>query len=244
MARSPQEVQQQIEGLLPFMTTPFAADGEVDIPCFREHLGYLLQAFEDRPSCFFVCCGTGEFWSLSLNEYRDLVRAAVAEVGAEVPIVAGVGYGTPLALEFARAATEAGVDALLVFPPYLASGPQEGLYEHYATIAAATPLGIMVYHRDNAVFQPSTVARLVENHPNVIGLKDGYGDLDVLAEIRRLIGDHFLLMNGMPTAEVYAKAIPRRASAPTLPVASSFCPNWPGPWIMLWSAWMNPRSIA
>lgn len=229
MARSPQQVQRQAQGLLPFMTTPFAADGQADIPCFREHLRHLLEAYEDKPSCFFVCCGTGEFWSLGLEEYRRLVQAAVAEAGAELPIVAGVGYGTPLALEFTRAATEAGADALLVFPPYLASGPQEGLYRHYAAIAAATPLGIMVYHRDNAVFQPQTVARLVEEHPNVIGLKDGYGDLDLLAEMRRLIGDGFLLMNGMPTAETYAKDYTQAGIRAYSPSGIEFLPElaWP-----------------
>ena len=205
MARSAAELSAQVRGLLAFVHTPFRASGDVDLPRFREHLQYLASGFPDKPSCFFVCCGTGEFWSLSLAEYEGLVRAAAVEVGGEIPVVAGVGYGTKLAMEFARAAGEQGADGLLVFPPYLVGGPQEGLYQHYASIAASTSLGVMVCNRDNAVFEPETVRRLVEERPNVIGLKDGFGDLQRLASIRRLVGDQFLLMNGMPSAEMFVK---------------------------------------
>lgn len=205
MSRSPREVQTRVRGLLPFANTPFAVTGEVDVPRFREHLQYLYSEFADKPSCFFVCCGTGEFWSLDLVEYEALVGAAVDEIGAQVPIIAGVGYGTRLALAFTRLAEAQGADALLVFPPYLVSGPQEGLYRHYGAIASATDLGVMIYNRDNAVFEPETVQRLVGEYPNIIGIKDGYGDLERLAEIRELVGDRFLLMNGMPSAEMYAK---------------------------------------
>lgn len=205
MARSPRELQVQVRGLLPFVCTPFTAAGEIDLPRFREQLQCLAGGSADKASCYFVCCGTGEFWSLDLAEYRALVKAAAEEVGQRGPVVAGVGYGTRLAIEFAQAAEEQGADGLLVFPPYLAAGPQEGLYHHYAAIASATKLGIIVYNRDNAVFEPETVSRLVQRFPNVIGLKDGFGDLARLAEVRRLAGDEFLLMNGMPSAEMYAR---------------------------------------
>ena len=229
MVRAPVETQTQINGLLPFMATPFAADGGVDLPCYREHLRYLLDAHADKPSCFFVCCGTGELWSLELEEYAALVRAAVDEVGTQVPIVAGVGYGTRLAAQFARAAAKAEADALLVFPPYLASGPQEGLYAHYAAIAQATPLAVMVYNRDNAVFEPETLVRLVEAHPNVIGLKDGHGDLKQLGCMRELLGEAFLIMNGMPTAETYAKPYTQAGVRPYSPSGIEFLPElaWP-----------------
>ena len=205
MARSPKELQLQVRGLLPFANTPFTASGEIDLSRFRQHLQTLANGSPDRPSCYFVCCGTGEFWSRDLVEYRALVEAAAEVVGKIGPVIAGVGYGTRLAIEFARIAEEEGADGILVFPPYLAAGPQEGLYKHYASIAATTGLGVFVYNRDNAVFEPETVRRLVERCPNVIGLKDGYGDLERLAGVRRLVGDEFLLLNGMPSAEMYAK---------------------------------------
>jgi 5-dehydro-4-deoxyglucarate dehydratase len=205
MARSPMALQHQVRGLLPFASTPFTVSGDIDLPRFREHLQSLANGSSDRPSCYFVCCGTGEFWSLDLVEYRALVGTAAEAVGRIGPVIAGVGYGTRLAIELARIAEEEGADGILVFPPYLAAGPQGGLCEHYASIAAATRLGVFVYNRDNAVFEPETVRRLVETCPNVIGLKDGYGELERLADVRRLLGDEFLILNGMPSAEMYAK---------------------------------------
>ncbi|MBC7316867.1 MAG: dihydrodipicolinate synthase family protein, partial [Chloroflexi bacterium] len=109
MPREPGEVRAQIKGLLPFVHTPFASLAEVDLPRFRQHLRW-LEEFDAKPTCYFCCCGTGEFWSLTLEEYHSLIRAAVEEVGRRVPVVAGVGYGTRLALQFVAAAEQAGAD--------------------------------------------------------------------------------------------------------------------------------------
>jgi 5-dehydro-4-deoxyglucarate dehydratase len=198
MALLPQELAARIPGLLSFPVTPFDAAGEVDLPRFREHIRYM--AGQD-PAGLFVCGGTGEFYSLGLDEYRVLVRAAVEEVGERLPIVAGVGYGARLARDFAQAAEEAGADGLMVMPPYLVVAEQEGLYQHYRALAAATRLGIILYQRDNAIFAPATVRRLAEI-PNVVGFKDGYGDMERLLRIRLAAGDRLVMLNGMPTAEL------------------------------------------
>ena len=225
MNRSPNQVRSEIGRLLPFIATPFTPDNEIDPNAYRRNLRYLTDCCTQQPSCYFVCCGTGEFWSLSLGEYASLVRTAADEVGDSAPIVAGIGYGTPLAREFARAGEDAGADALLVFPPYLVSAPQEGLLAHYAAVAASTRLGVFVYNRDNAVFEPDTMARLVEVCPNVIGVKDGYGDLTRLGEMRRILGDEFLIMNGMPCAELHAWTYGQAGFAPYSPSAIEFLPE-------------------
>jgi 5-dehydro-4-deoxyglucarate dehydratase len=198
MPLSPQELAVQIQGLLSFPVTPFDAAGEVDLPRFREHIRYMAG---QNPAGLFVCGGTGEFYSLGLDEYRSLVRAAVEEIGGRLPIVAGVGYGARLASEFARAAEEAGADGLMVMPPYLVVAEQDGLYQHYRALAAASRLGIILYQRDNAIFAPATVRRLAEI-PNVIGFKDGYGDMERLLRIRLVAGERLTMLNGMPTAEL------------------------------------------
>lgn len=235
MPRSPQALQTQVRGLLAFTHTPFTETNNIDLPRFCEHLRHLQDAFSDRPSSYFVCCGTGEFWSLDLQEYEALVGAAAKVVGDEAPVIAGVGYGTRLALEYVRAAQTQGADGLLIFPPYLVGGPQEGLLQHYGTLAAATDLGVFIYNRDNAVFAPRTVARLVETHPNVVGLKDGHGDLERLAEIRDLLADDFLLMNGMPSAEMYAKRYTAAGVRPYSPGGIEFVPEL---------AWRFDRALA
>ncbi|MFL5803523.1 MAG: 5-dehydro-4-deoxyglucarate dehydratase [Roseiflexaceae bacterium] len=202
MSRAPQELAAQLQGLLSFPVTPFNAENEIDLPRFREHIQYMAG---QRPDGLFVCGGTGEFYSLGLDEYGALVRAAVEEAGGRLPIVAGVGYGTRLAIDFARAAEAAGADGLMVMPPYLLLAEQEGLYQHYQAIAAATRLGIILYQRDNAIFTPATVARLAEI-PNVVGFKDGYGDMERLLRIRLAVGDRLVFLNGMPTAELSVPA--------------------------------------
>jgi 5-dehydro-4-deoxyglucarate dehydratase len=199
---SPQELQVRARGLLSFPVTPFTADNEIDIERYREHVQFMIDA---KPGALFACGGTGEFFSLDLKEFKMLVQAAVEQSGGKVPIVAGVGYGTRLACEFARAAEDAGADGIMVLPPYLMLAEQEGLYRHYHVIASTTRLGVILYQRDNAVFQPETVSRLAEI-PNVVGFKDGLGEMERLIRIHAAVGDRLVLLNGMPTAELSAQA--------------------------------------
>src|SRR5215208_2081955 len=116
-----QELASPLQGLLSFPVTPFTRANEIDLPRFREHIQYMVG---HHPAGLFVCGGTGEFYSLNLAEYQALVRAAVEEAGGRLPIVAGVGYGTRLALDFVKAAEDAGADGLMVMPPYLLQAEQ------------------------------------------------------------------------------------------------------------------------
>src|SRR5262245_35480014 len=106
----------RMDGLLFFPVTAFSADGGIDLEAYREHLRSRLAY---GPAALFACCGTGEFFSLGLEEYADAVRVAVEEAAGRVPVVAGVGYGAALATRFAEAAAAAGADGLLAMPPYL-----------------------------------------------------------------------------------------------------------------------------
>lgn len=202
MPLNPAELRAQLKGLFAFPVTPFTKEGEADLPRYREHLKYTIGA---KPTAIFACGGTGEFFSLSFSEYRALVRAAVEEAEGKLPVIAGAGYGVALAKEFAKAAEEAGADGLLVMPPYLVQAEQEGLIRHFQAVACSTKLGVIVYQRDNALFSPPTVGCLAEI-PNLIGFKDGYGDMERLGRIRMAVGDRLALMNGMPTAELSALA--------------------------------------
>lgn len=191
-----------LNGLLGFPVTPFRDSGELDLPRFEEHLTGMLDA---KPAALFVACGTGEFASLTLAEHRELVRAAVAHVGGAVPVLAGVGGGTQVAVEFTRSAEEGGADGVLVLPPYLLVGPPAGLVEHYRRIAAVTSLGVIPYQRSTAIFTPEAVAELAEIE-QVVALKDGHGDIELLQRIHTVTRGELLLLNGMPTAETFARA--------------------------------------
>lgn len=192
----------RVEGLLSFPVTPFTAAGEPDLPRYKEHVEYMMS---HRPGALFVCGGTGEYFSLGLGEYAALVKAAVDVVGGAVPVISGVGYGTRLARDFAHAAQEAGADGIMVMPPYLLNSEQSGLYAHYKAIADSVQIGVIIYQRDNAIFSPQTAARLAEVS-NIVGFKDGHGDVERLFRTRLAVGDRLFFINGMPTAELSAPA--------------------------------------
>ncbi len=119
MSQPGTRLAERMDGLLFFPVTPFGPDGQVDLQAYRQHLQARLAA---GPAAVFACCGTGEFFSLGLDEYAAAVRVAVEVAGGTVPVVGGVGYGTALAGAFADAAAEAGADGLLAMPPYLVDG--------------------------------------------------------------------------------------------------------------------------
>lgn len=189
-------------GPLFFPVTPYGADGSVDLDTYRAHV---RRGVEAGAAAVFACCGTGEFHALTPEEFEDCVRAAVEATAGRVPVIAGAGYGTALAVRYARLAEAAGADGLLAMPPYLVIAGQEGLLRHYREVAASTALPVIVYQRDNAVFTPETVVELARTQ-GVIGLKDGLGDLDLMqrtvSAVRTEIpGGDFLYFNGLPTAE-------------------------------------------
>ncbi|CNG70138.1 5-dehydro-4-deoxyglucarate dehydratase 1 [Mycobacterium tuberculosis] len=133
-----------------------------------------------------------------------MVRAAVAEVPDGLPVIAPAGYGTATAARMAREAEEAGADGVLLFPPYLTEASQDGLAAHVRAVCAATRLGVTVYSRANAVYQDATVAELAETCPNLVGFKDGVGDLELMTRIRSRLGDRLVYIGGLPTAETFA----------------------------------------
>ncbi|MFF3245683.1 5-dehydro-4-deoxyglucarate dehydratase [Streptomyces sp. NPDC002870] len=193
----------RVQGPLFFPVTAYGPDGALDLDVFRTHV---RSGIDSGAAAVFACCGTGEFHALTPQEFGDCIAAAVAETAGEVPVVAGAGYGTALAVQYAKTAEAAGADGLLAMPPYLVVADQAGLLRHYTALAAATSLDVIVYQRDNAVFTPDTVVELAQVD-GIIGLKDGYGDLDLMQRIvgavRRDLPDRdFLYFNGLPTAEL------------------------------------------
>lgn len=189
-------------GLLSFPVTPFDAEGRFSPDPYRAHVEWL--AGYDAP-VLFAAGGTGEFFSLAPGEVPEIVAAA-KEVAGETAIVSGCGYGTHMAVEIARAAEAAGADGLLLLPHYLIDAPQEGLFAHVKAVCQSVGIGVMVYNRDNAVLQADTLARLCDACPNLIGFKDGSGDIGLVRQITAKMGDRLTYLGGMPTAELFAEA--------------------------------------
>jgi 5-dehydro-4-deoxyglucarate dehydratase len=189
-------------GVLSFPLTSFHDDGSLDPDGFRAHVADRLAT---APGALFPACGTGEFFSLDEDEYRQVVTVAVEEAAGRVPVVAGTGYGWAQAARFARIAEEAGADALLVLPHYLVGAPQEGLVAQLEQIAARTRLPLIAYQRGQVAYTPASLRRIADI-PNVIGLKDGHSDLDRLQRLTLAAPQGFLFFNGAATAEIQARA--------------------------------------
>jgi len=212
-----------LDGVLFFPVTPFTENGDVDLGRLAEHVSKGVDA---GPGGVFIACGTGEFHALETVEFAGIVRTAVEATGGRVPVYAGAGGSVAQAKIFARAAADAGADGLLLLPPYLVTMPQRGLVEYTREVAAATDLPLIVYNRGNARYTEASAVE-VAHFPNVVGFKDGTGDVDLVARIVRAVtdalapsGKPFQFFNGLPTAEVSQQAY--RAIGVTLYSSATF----------------------
>lgn len=199
---NPVEMARKIgEGLLSFPVTHFTKDFAFDEDLYRQHISWLL---EHKPAGLFAAGGTGEFFSLTLEEFQKVVEAAVRETAARVPVLAGCGYGTAMAKQFAAAAESAGADGILLMPPYLLNADPAGMLAHAEAVCASTQLGVIFYNRDNAIIDDITLARLADRCPNLVGFKDGHGDIELMTRIYARLGDRLTYIGGLPTAETFA----------------------------------------
>lgn len=202
MARDLEALKKTIgAGLLAFPVTNFKADFSFDEAAYRASIHTNI---EHGAVALFCPGGTGEVFSLTPDECERVTRAAVEEAMGRVPILGGAAYGTALANDLAKRAERAGADAVLLLPPYLVGSEQAGLAAHVSAVCAAVGIGVIVYNRDNSIFAAETVARLADRHPNLIGFKDGHGDVEQLVRVRQVVGDRLVYVGGMPTAEVFA----------------------------------------
>jgi 5-dehydro-4-deoxyglucarate dehydratase len=199
-------MEAMFNGLLFFPITPYQDDGNVDL---AELAAHIKRGVDAGAGGVFVACGTGEFSALEPGEYADSVAAAVETAAAQVPVFAGAGGPVRTARRFADLALGAGAAGILLLPPYLTEASGAGLVG-YVREATREDLPAIVYNRANARFNEESAAQ-VARLPQVIGLKDGAGDLDLMSRIVRAVRDEvddqsFLFFNGMPTAEVTQRA--------------------------------------
>ncbi|UZG55312.1 5-dehydro-4-deoxyglucarate dehydratase [Rhodococcus opacus] len=199
---SPHEIAHKLgSGLLSFPVTHFKNDHSFDEAAYRENIGWLGQ-FD--ASGLFAAGGTGEFFSLTPPEVEQVVRAAVQEAPDGLPVIAPAGYGTATAVQMARSAESVGAHGILLLPPYLTEASQDGLVAHVKEVCAATTLGVTIYSRANAVYTEAAVAELADSCPNLVGFKDGVGNIEQMTRIYASLGDRLTYIGGLPTAEMFA----------------------------------------
>ncbi|GHE21500.1 5-dehydro-4-deoxyglucarate dehydratase [Halomonas urumqiensis] len=191
------------DGLLSFPITDFDQAGRFDADSYRQRLKWFVS---HEISAVFVAGGTGEFFNLSLDEFREVVRVAVETVDGKLPVIASAGLSVESGKAFAQAAEEVGADGILLMPPYLTECPQEGLVEYARQICDATELNVIYYNRANGILDAGSVKALAKACPNLVGLKDGKGDIQALNKIVKTVGDRLTYIGGVPTAEIFAEA--------------------------------------
>ena len=223
-AFSPTDVAQQLgSGLLSFPVTHFAADQSFDETAYRQNIAW-LSGYD--ASGLFAAGGTGEFFSLTLAEVEQVVSAAVKETPAELPVIAPAGYGTAMAVDLAQAAERSGADGILLLPHYLSEAGQRGLEDHVRAVCRSTELGVIIYNRANARYDADTVERLAADCPNLIGFKDGVGDIEQMTRIYSRLGDRLLYVGGLPTAELYALPYLKLGLTTYSSAIFNFLPQW------------------
>lgn len=201
---SPLELQKTIShGLLSFPVTDFDAAGDFRPSTYAKRLEWLAPY---GATALFAAGGTGEFFSLEPREYSDVVRTAVQTCQGKVPILAGAGGPTRLAIQYAQEAERLGAKGILLLPHYLTEANQDGVAVHVEQVCKSVKVGVVVYNRNVCRLQPHHLERLAQACPNLIGYKDGIGEVELMVSIRRRMGDRFSYLGGLPTAEVYAAA--------------------------------------
>jgi 5-dehydro-4-deoxyglucarate dehydratase len=201
---NPQELKSIMgSGLLSFPLTDFDAKGDFDKKGYVKRLEWLAPY---GASALFAAGGTGEFFSLTGEEYPEIIQTAVDTCRGVVPIIAGAGGPTRFAIQCAQAAEKAGAHGILLLPHYLTEAGQEGLSAHVEAVCKSVKFGVIVYNRGQSRLYPDALEKLAARCPNLVGFKDGIGDIELMSSIYLRMGERFAYLGGLPTAEVYAAA--------------------------------------
>jgi 5-dehydro-4-deoxyglucarate dehydratase len=201
---TPQNLKHIISsGLLSFPITDFDAEGNFDARSYAARLEWLAPY---GATALFAAGGTGEFFSLAGNEYGQIIKTAVDTCRGKVPIIAGTGGPTRQAIAYAQEAERLGAHGILLLPHYLTEASPEGIAAHVEAVCRSVKFGVIVYNRAVCRLNPSTLRQLADRCPNLVGFKDGVGDIELMVSIRQAMGDRFAYLGGLPTAEVYAAA--------------------------------------
>ncbi len=198
--------------ILTAMVTPFYEDGSVNYEAAAKLAEHLIQNGSDG---LVVAGSTGEAATLNKEEKLELFRVVVEAVGKKAVVIAGTGSNnTSASVDMTRAAEKTGVHGVLLVGPYYNKPPQEGLYQHFKTIAQCTTLPAIIYNvpsRTASNILPSTIIRLSEID-NIVAVKESSGQLDQFAEIIRSTPPDFMVYSGddsltLPSLAIGAQGI-------------------------------------
>lgn len=178
------------------LITPFN-NGEVDEAAFRRFIDWQIN---EGTSGLVPVGTTGESPTVSHEEHKRIIKICVEAADKRVPVIAGAGSNsTREAIGFAEFAEEAGADAILSVSPYYNKPNQEGLFAHFSAIAKSTKLPVILYNipgRSIVDINVETMKRLVDDCPNIVGVKDATADMARVSQQRHVLGKEFVQLSG------------------------------------------------
>ena len=195
------------------IVTPMKNDEEVNYTKLEELINWQIDQGTDS---IIIAGTTGESSTLTMDEHEKVIRAAVEFTNGRVPVIAGTGSNcTRTAIQLSQEAEVDGVDGLLIVTPYYNKATQEGLIRHYSAIARETKLPIILYNvpgRTGCNLMPETVAALVKNEPNIVGLKEATGNMAQASKTMYLCDGNLDLYSGedglvLPLMSIGAKGV-------------------------------------
>lgn len=179
------------------IVTPMKADGEVNYDVLGEMLEAQIQGGTDA---IIICGTTGESATLTEEEHSAVIRYAIKKVNKRIPVIAGTGSNcTATAIKLSKEAEKDGADGLLLVTPYYNKATQNGLIVHYTAVANAVNIPIILYNvpsRTGCNLLPETIAKLVKNVKNIVGVKEASGNISQIAKVKLLCGDDVDLYSG------------------------------------------------
>ncbi len=179
------------------IVTPMHQDGQVNFEKLEEIIDYQIDNGTD---CIVITGTTGESSTLTEDEHIECIKVAVSRTAKRIPVVAGTGSNcTKTAVYLTKEAQKAGADGSLLVTPYYNKATQKGLIAHYSAVAKETDLPIILYSvasRTGVNIEPATVAALVKNCDNIVGVKEASGNISQVADIMQMTNGDIDLYSG------------------------------------------------
>ena len=179
MSMKPQELKENTKGIVHLVMTHFNEEGEVDEKAIRVSVKHVANALKGIDAVFLTTGSTAEFYAMTDEECKKIIKTVIEEVNGEYPVITGTARaGTKWTIEMSQYAQDAGADGVMIISPYYNPVTQEGLYRHYKKIAESIDIGIMIYNNpviSKLWIPPDLMARLSKIE-NVVALKENTAD--------------------------------------------------------------------
>ena len=179
--------------------TPFTKDDEVDVEGLRDNTRYLVEVSKKGPIALVPCGSNGEFYAMSEEEIKKVIKVVVDEANGKVPVIAGTGAaGTKLAVNLSKYAQDVGADGVQVVLPYYHIPTEEGMYLHFKKIAESLDIGVMIYNNPSVskcYVRPQLMKRLAEVN-NIVGVKENTPLIEVFHQQVKAVGNRIPVVQG------------------------------------------------